>query len=127
MSTKRVIVICDHAALSRAISINLHGAVDMEVVAEVNSVGDKTTVSPGGPGPAQTNLDLIVVAACKPGSEPLVLLQKASLMDHIGRTPLLIISDRPVEFAPEYRIAHLPFPFLATELDHQVYKLLAAA
>jgi len=71
------------------------------------------------------NCDLIVVAMRSSfASEPVVALARASLAQRIGQVPLLIISDRPFDSAPDVRIFHLGFPFGADELCAKVRDIL---
>ena len=60
-----------------------------------------------------------------PASEPVVALTRASLTDCIGQVPILIISDRPLDPAPDAQIVHLDYPFDTGELHDKVKEILS--
>ena len=116
---KRVLVLSDDHRLSRAIELNLRKRLGVEVV----TVASNSLEQRGSPT-RNDGFDLIVVAMSSPVSEPVVALARASLVKHIGRVPLLIISDRPFDPDPDDQIAHLEFPFDASALHDKVQGLL---
>jgi hypothetical protein len=117
-SVKRVLVLSDNEKLSKAVELNLTHPTPMKVVC-------LAPVPPEHRGNLGTGgFDLLVVATSSPGSEPLVMLARASLADRVGRVPILIISDRPFCTDLEARIAHLGFPFRPDGLHHMVMRLL---
>ena len=87
--SKRIVVLSDSDGLARAIELNLSDYADLEVV----RLGWKVPGSP--PVATSGNCNLIIVAASAESSEPVVALARASLLERIGRVPVLIISDRP--------------------------------
>ena len=108
--------------LCRAIRLSLGGSLKMEVVAVSPTPPQGKDLSAIG-----NHLDLIVLAMSSPEGEPLVALVRASLAEYVGRTPLLIISDRPFAARPEEHIAHLSFPFRPDELHDKVRGILQPA
>jgi len=59
--------------------------------------------------------------------EPVVELARRSLIDKLGKVPLLIISDRPFDSNPPDRFAHLSFPFTPERLCSQILQFLEPA
>jgi hypothetical protein len=70
--------------------------------------------------------DLIVLALGASRAEPLVALTRASLLECVGVTPLLVISRRAFDADAEAGIYHMPFPFDAGELSRQVRRLTSS-
>lgn len=116
---KRVLILSDNDGLSRAIQLNLDKCLDLEV-ARLAAGSGKRGKGPTGNG----DFDLILVAASSPATEPVVVLAQASLADHIGRVPLLVVSDRPFEADPGNRIVHVGFPFDIDVLCSRVKEML---
>lgn len=119
IKAKRVVVLSDHNLIFRAIQLALDNWLEVEVLDPAQELSQ-------GPG-AQSSLgacDLIVVAASSPSTEPVVALVRSSLVDRIGQTPLLIISDRPFAAVPEARISHLRFPFDPAQLRDAIRGIL---
>lgn len=119
LAGKRILLVSDDAKLSRAIELNLSNPSRMVVVGP-----DDTQLGKRAWAPEMGGIDLLVVAASSPASEPLVLLAQASLTDQIGQVPLLIISDRPFSVVPGTKIGHLSFPFCPGELHRSVREIL---
>ena len=71
------------------------------------------------------DLDLLVLAISSPSKEPIVELARASLVERIGRVPLLIISDRPFHSEPGEPIVHLDFPFSIDALEIKAREVLS--
>ncbi|HUT20526.1 MAG TPA: hypothetical protein VM366_15325 [Anaerolineae bacterium] len=69
--------------------------------------------------------DLIVLALGASRAEPLVALARASLLECVGVTPLLVISRRAFDADAEAGIYHMPFPFDAGDLSREVRRLAA--
>jgi DNA-binding response OmpR family regulator len=119
LAGKRVLVLSDNKRLSRAIELNLDRRLGVEVVILASSSLEQRG-SPAGDG----DFDLIVVAMSSPGSEPVVALARASLVERVGKVPLLIVSDRPFDSDPGDQIIHLDFPFDIDRLQSKVRELL---
>ena len=119
LSGKRVLVLGDSELLFNVIEANLKLArlkIDRF---------ELRRRSPGCPrSQACPSFDLIVVASSSPCSEPVVSLCRAALTEHIGRIPILIISDREFEADHEDLIYHLDFPFEPDALRNLVLALL---
>ena len=136
MAGKRVLVLSDSDLLFEVIEANLK-----QIHVQTERLGGATKPSNGnaahscGPGSLHPqkcleqatarDCDLIVVAIRSSNGEPLVALFNAALTEHVGRVPLLIISERGFDACQEGRIFHLDFPFDSTELRHKVRALLA--
>ncbi len=114
--TRRVLVLSDNDGLSRAIKLNLNSYLDVQVVNLAPSVQQHQS--------DVGQCDLMIVAMSSSTSEPIVALTRASLTEHVGQVPLLIISDRPFRYEPEDHIAHLEFPFEIDTLRRKVKEML---
>jgi hypothetical protein len=99
--------------------LNLHNRLAADIAIVAASPPDRTA-----DWPKNDDLDLIVVAASSPSSEPVVELARARLTHHIGQIPILLISDRPVAPALDTKIGHLAYPFGINELCEAVKKIL---
>jgi len=71
-------------------------------------------------------LQLIIIAVAAVESEPLALLAQARLATFVGRTPLLLITDRPFTAPLGDSIYHLNYPFTAEALLKIVGELCPA-
>jgi hypothetical protein len=116
---KRVFILSDNEGLSRAIALNLSSCLEVRAA----------RFEPGSPQDWEfqtenDGFDLMIVAMSSPTSEPVVALARASLAGSIGQVPLLIISNRPFDSAPDDRITHLDFPFDIDRLCHTVCEML---
>ncbi|MCP4538145.1 MAG: hypothetical protein GY832_13470 [Chloroflexi bacterium] len=132
LAGKRVLVLGDNAKLSRAIELNLELCLRMQIMIRMTSSPsqrkDRTENNPQHNDASDNgarNVDLIVVAASSPTSEPIIALARASLTGCIGQVPILIISHRPIDPAPDAHIDHLNFPFDANGLYKKVRDILA--
>jgi len=119
LAGKRVVVLSDHLGLHKALETSLHLRLGVEVVSLPLDLSGPTR------GPTQVgDCDLIVLAMSSLTSEAVVALAQTSLLEHVGRVPLLIISDRPFRTDPLHRIAHLDFPFDLDSLCDKVEEIL---
>lgn len=138
MAGKRVLVLSDSDLLFEVIEANLkqiHVQADRLGTVTKTTPSDGNVEHPCGPGSLQpqrclekaeaNDCDLIVVAISSSNREPLVALFNAALTEHVGRVPLLIISDRGFDACQEGRIFHLDFPFDSAELRYKIQALLA--
>ena len=118
-SKPNVLVLCDDDLLHEVIALSLRDCALQQ--APLSPPGHP---SPAGEGREGTNgYDLIVLALGASPAEPLVALARASLLEQVGVTPLLVVSRRPFEADAQNGIYHLPFPFDAAELGRQVRRL----
>jgi hypothetical protein len=117
---KRVLVLSDSDTLARVLALSLEGRFSVEVLRR--AVGPALT---NRNGTTLGDLHLIVVALSSPSNEPVVELHRASLIEHVGQVPLLIISDKPFRTAASDMIRHLQFPFEIETLHERVRELLA--
>jgi DNA-binding response OmpR family regulator len=118
-TTKRVLVVSDDSRLSRAIELNLNSRLAVTVVIATTGLAEQRADRKQKDNPA-----LIVVAMSSPSSEPVVALTRAGLTHHIGRVPILLISDRPVCPALDTKIGHLEYPFGIDALRDKVAEIL---
>ena len=109
-----IAVIADDSGLARALELNL------EPFGRVRVLDAHHAQLPVHDDPP----DLVVVGVSALASEPIAAIAHAALLDCLGRVPLLIISERPFAVSPEFRIAHLGFPFAPEELSAAVVRLL---
>ena len=116
---KRILVVSDDKRLSRAIELNLNSRLAVDIVMDATGPLEQAAGRM-----KNDDLDLIVVAASSPSSEPVVALARARLAHHIGRIPILLISDRPVAPALDTKIDHLAYPFGINELCEAVREIL---
>ena len=119
LGKKKILVVSDHRELSTAIPIGLSNCLGTDVI----------KLAPGPPErqeslPENGDFDLIVVALSSPSSEAVVLLSRASLVERVGRVPLLIISDRPFYADLDVQVFHLDFPFDISDLLDRVKLIL---
>jgi DNA-binding response OmpR family regulator len=118
-SGRRILVLGDSELLFNVIEANLRQSrlrIDRFELRKRNPASQRARVS--------GSFDLIIVASSSPTSEPVVSLSKAALTEHIGHTPILIISDREFEADHEGLIYHLDFPFEPDALRNLVLALL---
>ena len=112
---KRVIVLSDSDLLFNVIkaNLNLDGLMVDSAASRLPSEEE-----------SQPALSLIIIAGASAGSEPVITLFDAALIQHIGQTPILIISYRGFKPNLRAKIFHMSFPFNTTKLRHQVQELL---
>ncbi len=117
LAEKKAVVISDNDGLARVVELNLRIRLGMDVV----------TYDPGSfrQRGGDNDLDLLVLAISSPVNEPIVELSRTSLVNSIGRVPLLIISDRPFISEPDDHIVHLDFPFSIDAFEAQVRVMLS--
>jgi hypothetical protein len=119
LAGKRAIVVTDHELLFRAIELNLHYRLGIEIVTPTWSVADCQDMEEG-----VVDVDLIVVALSSPISEPVVALTERSLAGWIGKIPLLVISDKLFDPGPIGEAIHLNFPFTPDGLRDRIKEML---
>lgn len=117
--SKQVHVLCDHDALYAAIELKLTGLTNVHVI-RLNSnptalAGNKHTAAES---------DLIIVASVPPISDPISILSRAALLNHVGRMPVLIISEQPSKPESGEKITYLNFPFDLDDLTDTVADIL---
>lgn len=116
---KRVLILSDNEGLSRAIALNLRSCLEVKIAR-----WEPESPQSWRRRPEDDSFDLMIVAVSSHTSEPVVTLARASLAGSIGQIPLLIISDRPFDSAPDDRITHLDFPFDIERLCLTVREML---
>lgn len=112
---KKILILSDDERVAKIIELVLKR--DPELETELTRQSNRAV--------ATGQLSLIMLVASLPTSEPVVSLAQTALVGHVGRTPLLIISDKPFPASPDHLIFHLNLPFDHDELQHQVQNLLA--
>jgi hypothetical protein len=116
---KRVLILSDNKGLSRAIALNLDTCLEVKTMRFEPKSPEHWRLSVGN-----DSFDLMIVAMSSPTNEPVVALARASLATQIRQTPLLIISDRPFDSAPDDWVTYLDFPFDIDRLCHTVREML---
>jgi hypothetical protein len=118
--SKSVLVLCDYDALYAAIELKL------SIIPEAKVTRRRTNQAgrPKGSFPAE-NFDLIIVATASPKSDPLSMLSKTSLLDRVGKSPLLIISEQSTRSESDEDITYLNFPFDMDELTRTVAQIFS--
>lgn len=111
-SQETTLVLSDSELLVQVIAANLDRPVQGVCLAEGSSI------------PPASNYDLIVVALSASSGEPVAALAQAEVIEHVGKVPVLIISNRRFDSLPTERIYYLPFPFDAAALRRQVQAIL---
>ncbi|MCX7707375.1 MAG: hypothetical protein N2204_05155 [Anaerolineae bacterium] len=123
--SKQVHVICDHDALYGAIELKLSCLPQLRVTRlETNAVEPPSRNEPQSKYPAE-EIDLIIVAPVPPLNDPMSILAKASLLNYVGRVPVLIISDQPSKPSSDDKITYLNFPFDSDDLTATVAEILS--
>jgi len=120
MMTKEVHVLCDHDALYAAIELKLRSLVGVRV--------SRLAADPITQQDARTSLlrsDLLIVAPTLPIHDAMSILARASLLDHVGQMPVLIISEQPSRPESNDMITYLNFPFDMDDLNNTVAKILS--
>jgi hypothetical protein len=116
---KQVPVLCDYDALYAAIELKLSALPQVRVVRlESNPTRRLESRPPTG------QFDLIIVAPVPPLNDPMSILARAALLDHVGRAPILIISEQPTRPESDDKITYLNFPFDMDDLTGTVENIL---
>ena len=119
--SKQVCVLCDYDALYAAIELKLGGLSYVHLIRP-----DCGPAAPASSGHAMGESDLIIVAPVPPISDPMSILARASLLNHVGRVPVLIISEQPSRPESDEMITYLNFPFDMDDLTGIVANILTA-
>ena len=120
---KLILVLSDSELLFSVISANLHQP-DLKLLQRKSTDHNGSSRAQKNGKTEHETPDLIIVANSSPFTEPVVALAEAALNDQVGRTPLLIISDRNFATCREKKIFHLDFPFDPEILQRSVGTLL---
>jgi hypothetical protein len=113
-----VLVLCDDDLLYRVIHLALS---ECDLIRGRATAAHVPVQGEVGSGMAP---DLIVLALGATPVEPLAALAHASLLDRVGRVPLLIVSNRWTQPDPTSSIYRLGFPFDVRELARAVHRIL---
>jgi DNA-binding response OmpR family regulator len=109
----RIAIVSDNDRLAQALEMALNKRWQVVRLA-----------TPAHASAASANAQLIIVALSLPSSEPIVTLARASLAEHIGRVPILVISEKPFRSDPQAKITHLDFPYSIERLYLRVAQAL---
>lgn len=120
LSDKRVLVLSDNDALSRALCLKLRSKLISSGITIEWGAGAEAE-----PRAEPDDIDLIIVAMGSAIVEPIVVLSQASLLKCVGEVPLLILSDRPFRSSPQEKILRLDLPYDVDELPYWVREMLA--
>lgn len=118
--SKQVHVLCDYDALYAAIELKL------STLSLVSVIRREPTTAAEGPAKGHTDgeFDLLIVAPVPPIDDPMLLLSRASLLGHVGKVPVLVISEQPSRPESDDRITYLNFPFDLDDLTRTVAEIL---
>ena len=119
LMSRKVLILCDYDALYAAVELQLGSLPEAQVI---RLKSNSPSESPGAV-PAK-NVDLMIVATVSPVKDPMALLSKASLLNRVGETPVLIISEQPSRPESDDKITYLNFPFDIDQLSGTVKEIL---
>ena len=112
-------VLCDYDALYTAIELKLSALPQVHVIRlESSPVGHPDNGRP------TDEFGLIVVAPVPPIDDPMSMLSRTSLLNHVGQVPVLIISEQPSRPESDDKITYLNFPFDMDDLTHTAMEIL---
>ena len=119
LMSRKVLILCDYDALYAAVELQLSSLPEARVI----RLKSHSSSVPTEALPAD-NVDLMIVAAVSPAKDPMALLSKASLLNRVGETPVLIISEQPSRPESDDKITYLNFPFDIDQLSGTVKGIL---
>jgi hypothetical protein len=114
---KRILVLCDSDDLAKSIAARLNGRMDI-IPCTPLSIGRKDIRRRVG------YLDMIVLVASLPDSEPAAMLFEASLLERMGHTPLLVVSHRHCHSEAGDQVYNLRFPYDESALCDRIESIL---
>lgn len=117
--SRKVLILCDYDALYAAVELQLSSLPEARVIRLKSS----SSAAPTEAFPAD-NVDLMIVATVSPAKDPMALLSKAALLNRVGETPVLIISEQPSRPESDDKITYLNFPFDIDQLSGTVKDIL---
>ena len=119
LMSRNALILCDYDALYAAVELQLSSLQQARVIRyKSNSSAAATEDFPAD------KVDLIIVATVSPAKDPMALLSKAALLNRVGETPVLIISELPSRSESDDRITYLNFPFDIDQLPGTVKHIL---
>ncbi len=119
LMSRKVLILCDYDALYAAVELQLSSLPEAQVIRlKSNTSSEPTEVLP------TDNADLMIVATVSPAKDPMALLSRASLLNRVGETPVLIISEQPSRPESDDKITYLNFPFDIDQLSGTVKDIL---
>jgi hypothetical protein len=119
LMSRKVLILCDYDALYAAVELQLSALPEAQVIRlKSNSSSQLAEALPAD------NPDLMIVATVAPVKDPMALLSKASLLNRVGETPVLIISEQPSRPESDDKITYLNFPFDIDQLSSTVKDIL---
>ena len=119
LMSRKVLILCDYDALYAAVELQLSSLPEAQVI-RLNS----TSASEPAKVFSAEQADLMIVATVAPAKDPLALLSRASLLNRVGETPVLIISEQPSRPESDDKITYLNFPFDIDQLSGTVKDIL---
>ena len=117
--SNKIPVLCDYDALFAAIELKLSALPHVQVL-RIESNPPGTVANQRAMG----EFDLIIVAPVPPINDPMSMLSRTSLLNHVGQVPVLIISEQPSRPESDDRITYLNFPFDLDDLTNTVAEIL---
>jgi hypothetical protein len=118
LTPPHILLLSDSDKLARVIEFTLeaHGQFETHLLEQLNG------------WPMDTNpWDLLLIAFSKLADTPLDILCPTSLLQWVGRRPMLIIAPCPCTYPMREHVWYLEFPFEAQTLITHVAEILSAA
>ena len=119
LMSKTVLILCDYDALYAAIELQLSRLLETRLVRLVSNSANRLPEQR-----PKIDADLMIVATVSPTVDPVSALSRASLLDRMGKTPVLIISEQPSRPESDDKITYLNFPFDIDQLTGTVKQIL---
>jgi hypothetical protein len=119
LMSKTVLVLCDFDALYAAIELQLSRLLETRLI----RLEPRKTNGLPEQRPAE-EFDLMIVATVAPTVDPVSTLARVSLLDRLGKTPVLIISEQPSRPESDDKFTFLNFPFDIDQLPATVKHIL---
>ena len=119
LMSNTVLILCDYDALYAAIELQLGRLLEARLVRLEPAVAN------GSPAfRADEDFALMIVATVSATVDPVLALSRASLLDRMGKTPVLVISEQPSRPESDDKITYLNFPFDIDQLTVTVKSIL---
>ena len=120
LANPKVLILCDYDALYSAIELKLSRLPEMDVIRLGTEPTDRQIEQLRREG-----CRLMIVATVSTSHDPMSILSRAALLDRVGETPVLIISEQPSRPESDDKITYLNFPFDLDQLPPTVKDILS--
>jgi hypothetical protein len=119
LANPKVLILCDYDALYAAIELKLSRLPDMQMIRVGTEPADWQVEQI-----RHEDCGLMIVATVSSSHDPMSILSRAALLDRVGETPVLIISEQPSRSESDDKITYLNFPFDLDQLTPTVRDIL---